>query len=286
LDLVRAEVLKRRDPIRAREFRLDSKLVEDEVRRQRAAAARLADVDLTPVEVINRRDVTAGQDMQTLAWNPEKVAKVLMNTRSHLARQGLDGIGWDERDINAGIMEEREKVFLWSLAPPEAEPVAFEGCGKVEDEAVISAFISTREDREWRLFACLHRSLVGCSLRDRRSVLGSSDRGPPDGRHGVRNLVGAPLQAQTKNCRHEQPYGTKHDSAPGGPQPCRRFRSHVDQRARCRLRHWTTWKAIFPVMVNGLKTKPLTLSNPAKVSSGSIWVIQRDRNKVRFLADS
>jgi hypothetical protein len=224
--------------------------------------------------------------VQALAWNPEKVAKVLMSTRSHLARQGLDGIGWDERDINAGIMEEREKVFLWSLAPPEAEPVALKGCGKVKGEAVISAFISTREDHEWRLFACLHRSLVGCSLRDRRSVLGSSDRGPPDSRHGVRNLVGAPLQAQTKNCRHEQPYGTKHDSAPGGPQPCRRFRSHVDQRARCRLRHWTTWKAIFPVMVNGLKTKPLTLSNPAKVSSGSIWVIQRDRNKVRFLADS
>jgi hypothetical protein len=143
LDLVRAEVLKRRDPIRAREFRLDSKLVEDEVRRQRAAAARLADVDLTPVEVINGRDVASRQDVQSLAWNPEKVAKVLMNTRSHLARQGLDGIGWDERDINARIMEEREKILLWSLAPaqPEAEPVAFKGCGKVDDEAVISAFI-------------------------------------------------------------------------------------------------------------------------------------------------
>ena len=60
MDLVRAEVLKRRDPIRAREFRLDSKLVEDEVRRQRAAAARPTDVDLTPVEAINGRDVTAG----------------------------------------------------------------------------------------------------------------------------------------------------------------------------------------------------------------------------------
>jgi hypothetical protein len=133
--------------------------------------------------------------VQSLAWNPEKVAKVLMSTRPHLARQGLDGIGWDERDINAGIMKEREKVLPWSLAPPkpEAEPVAFKGCDKINDEAVISVFIPTREDREWRLMACLHRSLVGCSLRDRRSVLGSSDRGPPDGRHGVRNLVGAPL---------------------------------------------------------------------------------------------
>ena len=175
----------------------------------------------------------------------------------------------DERNINAGIMEEREKVFLWSLASPEAEPVAFKGCGKVEDEAVISAFISTREDREWRLFACLHRSLVGCSLRDKRSVLGSSDRGPPDGRHGVRNLVGAPLQAQTKNCRHEQPYGTKHDSAPGGPQPCRRFRSHVDQRARCRLRRWTTWKAIFHFMINRLRAQTLMLSIPQRSARGS-----------------
>jgi hypothetical protein len=131
--------------------------------------------------------------VQSLAWNPEKVAKVLMSTRPHLARQGLDGIGWDERDINAGIMEEREKVFLWSLAPPETEPVGFKGCGKVKDEAVINVFIPTRKDREWRLFACQHQSLVGCSLRDRRGVLGSSDRGPLDGRHGVRNLVGAPL---------------------------------------------------------------------------------------------
>jgi hypothetical protein len=136
------------------------------VRRQVAAAARSTDVDLTPVEILNGRDVTSGQDMQSLARNPEQVAKVLTSARSHLARQGLDGIGWDERDINARIMEEREKILLWSLAPaqPEAEPVAFKGCGKVDDEAVISAFILNREDRERGRLTCLHQGRLGCSL--------------------------------------------------------------------------------------------------------------------------
>jgi hypothetical protein len=66
-------------------------------------------------------------------------------------------------------VEDRAKVLLWSLAPPkpEAEPVAFKGCDKINDETVISVSISTHEEIERGLFACLHRSLVGCSLRDR-----------------------------------------------------------------------------------------------------------------------
>jgi hypothetical protein len=144
---------------------------------------------------MNGRDVTSGQDVQALARNPEKVAKVLTRARSHLARQGLDGIRWDERDINAGIVEEREKVSLWSLASlqPEAEPVALKGCGKVGDETVIGEPIPTRKDGERGLLACLYQGLVGCRLQDRRGALGSSDRDPPDSRHGTRNLVGAPL---------------------------------------------------------------------------------------------
>ena len=89
---------------------------------------------------------------------------------------------------------------------------------------------------------------------------GSSRRGLPDSRHGARDLVGAPLQAQTKTCRHEQPYGTKHDSALGGPQPCRMLRSHVDQRGQSRLRRCH-------FMVNWLGRQTLNAGNRAGPSS-------------------
>jgi hypothetical protein len=162
LDRVRTEVLKRRGLIGGREFRFDPKLVEDEARRQIAAAAWLAYVDLTPVEVINVRDVNSGQDVQSLARNPEKVAQALMSTCSHLARQGLDGIRWNKRDVYAGIVEEREKVSLRSLAPlqPEVEPIALKGCGKVGDEMVIGKPIATRKDDERGLLACRYRGLL------------------------------------------------------------------------------------------------------------------------------
>jgi hypothetical protein len=110
--------------------------------------------------------------VQSLARNPEKVAQALMSTGSHLARQGLDGIRWNKRDVYAGIVEEREKVSLRSLAPlqPEVEPIALKGCGKVGDETVIGEPIATRKDDERGLLACLYRGLLryrglpGCNL--------------------------------------------------------------------------------------------------------------------------
>ena len=110
--------------------------------------------------------------MQSLARNPEKVTKALMSTCSHSARQGLDGIRWNERDIYIGIVEEREKVSLRSLAPlqPEVEVIALKGCGKVGDEKVIGEPIATREDDERGLLACRYRGLLryrglpGCNL--------------------------------------------------------------------------------------------------------------------------
>ena len=86
--------------------------------------------------------------------------------RSHSARQGLDGIRWNERDIYIGIVEEREKVSLRSLAPlqPEVEVIALKGCGKVGDETVIGEPIATRKDDERGLLACRYRGMPGCNL--------------------------------------------------------------------------------------------------------------------------
>src|SRR4051794_19724974 len=150
LDLVRAETLKRCDLIGAREFRLDSKLVEDEVRSQIAAASGSADVDFTPIEVMNGRDITPGQDVQALARSPEKVAKVPTRALPHRTRQGLDGVCRNERDIDAGIVEETEKILLWpqALSHPETKPGALKGSGKIGDETVIGAFIRICEDRD------------------------------------------------------------------------------------------------------------------------------------------